>query len=59
VFSQSDQTRSHLHPGKEFNGGFRSRKPPPMQKRYEDQTIPWAIMASATFTKPAMLAPFT
>ncbi|NIF28538.1 hypothetical protein F3J44_19405 [Pantoea sp. Tr-811] len=24
-----------------------------------DQTTPWANMASATFTKPAMFAPFT
>ncbi len=24
-----------------------------------DQTTPWSSIASATFTKPAMLAPFT
>ncbi len=34
-------------------------KRPFMQKARLDQTTPWSIIASATFTKPAMLAPCT
>ena len=31
----------------------------PEKTRFPDQTSPWSIIASATFTNPAMLAPFT